>query len=63
MSYCKITGEYPCKCKHGASKVIVDYDDVKLALRKLFTEHAWYTVLVINESVPVKQPDAEVLVS
>jgi len=61
MSICKVTGQSPCKCKHIKNINVVDYDDFKLALRKVFSEHAWFTIMAITESVPVEQPDAKVI--
>lgn len=62
---CKITGESPCRCGHGRAKgmVLVSYEDLKAAMRKVWSEHSWYTVLTIFESVPVEQPDANIVIT
>lgn len=58
MNLCKVTGLHPCKCKHRDNKLIVDFDDYRVALRRAFTDHAVYTSCLITESVPILQPDA-----
>jgi hypothetical protein len=57
MSVCKITGQSPCKCSKNKNKVVIDSNDYRLALRKLFTDHAVYTGFAIIESLPVAQPN------
>lgn len=60
MSLCPITGETPCKCRHKLSRTEFGnalLTDLKSSLRKLFSDHAWYTSWLIVESVPVLQPD------
>ena len=59
MNNCKITGDPVCKCKHKAGKIIVNYEDFKTSMRRVFTDHAVYTSDVIKESVPILQPDAD----
>ena len=58
MNYCKVTGDPICKCKRTEGKVIVNFNDFKTAMRRVFTDHANYTSLLIMASVPVLQPDA-----
>jgi len=61
---CRITGEKICMCPKKnrrnmepmGSALLVD---MKSALRKVFTDHAWYTGLLIIESLPIPQPNAE----
>jgi len=50
-SYCPVTNEYNCKClpkPEGISPLKVD---LRSALRKLFTDHAVYTALVMKSIV------------
>ena len=59
MNYCKITGDPICKCKRKENKIVVNFDDFRLAMRRIFTDHAVYTSLLIMQSVPVLQQDAD----
>ena len=59
MSQCKITGDLMCKCKQKEGKVIVDFEAFRVALRRIFTDHAVYTSKVIESSVPVLQFDSK----
>lgn len=60
--FCPITGDYPCKCPRKTSASPLGSAlriDLKAAFRKLFTDHLVYTNLVIMESVPILQEDAD----
>ena len=59
MKVCVITGQGSCKCKNVKGKIIVDPVDYRLAMRFVFSDHSWYTNMVILESLPVLQPNAE----
>ncbi len=64
MSICPITGETPCKCPHKLSQTPIGnalLADLKSSLRKVFSDHAWYTSWLIVESVPVLQPDNQIV--
>ena len=50
-----------CKCKMAAGKVVVNFEDFKTILKRVFTDHAVYTSLLIMQSVPTLQPDASVI--
>ena len=58
MSFCPVTGGKECFCetkpatKIGSALLV----DAKAALRKLFSDHLFYTLLVINETVPHVEP-------
>lgn len=46
--YCPITREVSCKCGKYQTKIPSWQVNLKLTLRKLFTDHAVYTKFVIN---------------
>lgn len=50
-NYCAITNELNCKCMIEREKVAELKVDLKSALRKLFTDHAVYTALVMKSTV------------
>lgn len=48
---CPLTGETHCKCLYPRDKVTPLQVDFKSSLRKLFTDHAVYTVFVLKSIV------------
>jgi len=56
-SFCSVTGNTPCQCSNKnavnpiGSALLVD---LKGALRKVFTDHGFYTLWLILESLPSK---------
>lgn len=59
-TYCKITGDPVCKCKRVEGKTIVNFEDFRVTMRRIFTDHAVYTSLLIIQSVPKLEPDADI---
>lgn len=59
QKYCRITGEKHCKCENKREGIHIMKVNMKEAFRKLFTDHACYTVFVLkgiidkNDSVTV----------
>lgn len=61
--HCPVTGEIHCKCLYPRDKNIVLLPvDLKSTLRKLFTDHAVYTALVMK-SIVDHGKDTEILVN
>lgn len=50
-SYCPVTHEHNCKCLHKPEGIPSLKVDLRSALRKLFTDHAVYTVFVMKSIV------------
>jgi hypothetical protein len=49
--YCPLTGESHCKCLYPREKISLLQVDLKSSMRKLFTDHAVYTALVMKSLV------------
>ena len=59
MSVCVITGVKKCRCVTTSAKRVINSEDYRVALRRVFSDHSWYTSSVISESLPLLQPNAE----
>jgi hypothetical protein len=63
--YCSLTGDYPCQCppsdKYRSAIGQALKVDLRASIRKVFSEHANYTHFLIIESLPMLQPNAEVV--
>lgn len=55
---CPRTGDAHCKCVSNDGLIIVNESDFRVALRKVWTDHAEYTSSVIVSNLPVLQNDA-----
>ena len=64
MQYCGRTGEVHCKClKNRQVKPITALQvDLRLVMRKLFTDHAQYNLIVVR-SITYRLPDTDVFVA
>lgn len=58
---CPITGEINCKCMYDRSNMAFPKVDLKSTMRKLFTDHAVYTSLVLKSIVDHNEVNTKIL--